>query len=89
MIDKYIGLTLGFCKKHDSTLCLDLTDCRKTIHEADRKLVRLKLMRDLPKQISRSDNKIHRQRRGILNLIGMVSHILFAVLDDEHESLYN
>jgi hypothetical protein len=89
MIDKYIELTLGFCKKHDNTLCLNLTDCRKTINEADRKPVRLKLMRDLLKQISRSDNKIHRQRRGILNFMGMVSHTLLGILDDEHESLYN
>jgi hypothetical protein len=57
MIDKYIELTLKFCKKHNSTLWLNLTDCRTTINEAHRKPVRLKHMRDLVKQIIRSDDK--------------------------------
>jgi hypothetical protein len=37
MKEKYIALTLGFCKKHDSTLGLNVTSCRTTINEADRK----------------------------------------------------
>jgi hypothetical protein len=89
IIEKYIKLTLGFCKRHDSTLWLNLTSCRTSINEVDRKLDRLKHTHDLVRQITRSDDKNHRQRRGILNFIGRVSHALFSVLDDENESFYN
>jgi hypothetical protein len=29
--------TIGFCKKHDRSLLLNLTECRTTIHDATRR----------------------------------------------------
>jgi hypothetical protein len=47
VIDKYTDATIGFCKKHDKSLCLNLTECRTTIYDATRRPENLKEIRSL------------------------------------------
>jgi hypothetical protein len=85
MIGKYINATIDFCKKHNKSLWLNLTECRATIHDATRKLENLKEMRSLVSQLTRTEKNIPQQKRGLFNFVGQISHSLFGVLDSENE----
>jgi hypothetical protein len=88
-VSRYIEQTVEFCRKHDNTLWLNLTECRTTINDANRKLTKLKEMRSLVSQLTRTERVIHRRKRGLFNFIGQVSHSLFGVLDSDNEEFYN
>jgi hypothetical protein len=55
VISQYTEQTIGFCKKHDNTLWLNLTECRTAINDVTRKLANLKEMRDLVSQLTRTE----------------------------------
>jgi hypothetical protein len=86
-VSRYIEQTVEFCSKHN-TLWLNLTECRTTINDANRKLTNLKEMRSLVSQLSRTE-VFHRRKRGLFNFIGQISHSLFGVLDSDNEAFYN
>jgi hypothetical protein len=89
VVGTYIDLTIGFCKKHDKSLWLNLAECRTTIRDSKRKSENLKGMRDLVSQLTRRETVMHRERRGLFNFIGQVSHSLFGTLDSENEEFCN
>jgi hypothetical protein len=70
VIGKYLGATVDFCKKHDKTLWLNFTECRTTIFNATRQPEKLKGMRNLAYQLTRTEMSLVRRRRGILTLCG-------------------
>jgi hypothetical protein len=89
-VTKYIDLTIHFCRKHDKTLWLNLTECRTTIHDATRKLTKLKEMRNLLVQLTKNERQREpRVKRGLFNFIGQISHSLFGTLDSDNEEFYN
>jgi hypothetical protein len=88
-VGNYISFFIGFCNKHDKSLWLNLTECRKTINDATRKFENLRSMRNLVSQLTRRETVTHRKKRGLFNFIGQVSHSLSAVLDSENEEFYN
>ena len=86
---KYIEQTVEFCRKHDDTLWLNLTECRTTINDANRKLRNVKEMRSLVSQLTRTEKVVPRRKKGLFNFIGQISHSLFGVLDSDNEEFYN
>jgi len=46
-------------------------------------------MRELVSQLIRTERGIHRQKRGIFNIVGRVAHSLFGMLDSDSEAFYN
>ena len=40
-------------------------------------------------QLIRTERHVHRQKRGIFNLVGQVAHSLFGMLDSDSEEFYN
>jgi len=50
---------------------------------------RVQEMRELVLQLIRTEWGIHRQKRGIFNIVGRVTHSLFEMLDSDSEAFYN
>jgi hypothetical protein len=50
---------------------------------------KLQELRKLVLQLTRTERNTHRQKRGILSLVGHVAHSLFAMLDSDSEEFYN
>jgi hypothetical protein len=46
-------------------------------------------MRELVLNHIRSERVIHRQKRGISNIVGRIAHSLFRMLDSDSEVFYN
>ncbi|PNF34241.1 hypothetical protein B7P43_G17488 [Cryptotermes secundus] len=88
-IERYVEATINFCKKHDSSLWLNLTECRTTILDATRRLQNLKEMRGLVTQLTKTERNAPRKKRGLFNFVGQISHTLFGILDSENEEAYN
>jgi hypothetical protein len=89
MVEKYIGETITFCKKHDNSLWLNLTECRTTILDTTRKLGNLKETRSLVFQLMRTGQNVLRKKRGLFNFIGQLSHSLFGILESDSEDFFN
>lgn len=53
VIARYIEETMNFCMRYDSSLWLNLTECRTTVSDATR-LENLKEMRNLVSQLTRT-----------------------------------
>jgi hypothetical protein len=86
---KYIEATVDFCNKHSNSLWLNLTECRTTIRDATRKLERLKGMRNLASQLTKTERNLPRTKRGLFNFVGQISHSLFGTLDSDDEQFFN
>jgi superfamily I DNA and/or RNA helicase len=80
LINKYVETTIEFCKRHDTSLWLNLTECRTTINDATRKLGNQKEMRSLV----RMEKNTPRAKRGLFNFVEQISHSLFGVLESEN-----
>jgi hypothetical protein len=65
-VSKYAEQTIEFCRKHDNTLWLNLTECRTIVSNANRKLTNLKEMRSLVSQLTRTEKVDHRRKSGRL-----------------------
>jgi hypothetical protein len=89
VIGKYLGATVEFCEKHDKSLWLNLSECRTIIFYATRQFEKLKGMRNLATQLTRTESKVVRRKRGFFNFIGQISHSLFGMLDSENEEFFN
>jgi hypothetical protein len=89
VIGKYLGATVDFCGKHDKTLWLNLSECRTTIFDATRQYEKLKGMRNLAHQLTRTETSLVRKKRGLFNFIGQISHSLFGILDSDDEEFFN
>jgi hypothetical protein len=89
IIGKYLQATIDFCRKHDKTLWLNLTECRTMIHDATTRLERLKGVRDLAHQLTRTEASLVRRKRGLFNFIGQISRSLFGTMDSDDEEFFS
>ena len=88
-IKKYAQLSVEFCRKHEHTYWINITDCTKITRYMDRQIRELEDLRSLVKQLTRSANEEHsRIKRGVFNFIGGISKILFGTMDNEDASYY-
>jgi hypothetical protein len=55
------------------------------MYDARKELEKLKVMRSLVSQVSRTKRDAPRVKRGLFNIIGKVSHSLFGILGSEDE----
>jgi len=67
----------------NTTVCNSMLDVVHTDYE------RVQEMRELMLQLIRTERGIHRQKRGIFNIVGCVAHSLFGMSDSDKEAFYN
>jgi len=86
---KCAQLSIEFCRKHEHTYWINLTDCTKITHYIDRQIREIEDLRLLVRQLIRNkDEECMRFKRGVFNFIGVISKILFGTMDNEDASYY-
>jgi hypothetical protein len=55
---------------------------------ATRQHEKLKGMRNLAHQLTRTETSLVRKKRGLFNFIGQISHSLFGILDSANEEFF-
>jgi predicted kinase len=70
VIGRYLGATTDFCEEHVKKLWLNLSECRTTIFDATRQVEKLKCMKNLAHQLTRTEVSLVRKKRGLFNFIG-------------------
>lgn len=86
IVGRYAEQTVGFCKKYDHSLWLNLTECRTSTNDASGRLVKLKEMRSIVSQLTNTFWKDNPEKiidffiwklmlRDVHKLIGYVSYI--------------
>lgn len=86
---KYTQLSIEFCRKHEHTYWINVTDCTKITRYIDRQIKELEDLRLLVRQLTRNkDEERVRFKRGVFNFIGGISKILFGTMDNEDASYY-
>jgi hypothetical protein len=73
-VSKHVEQTAEFCRKHDDTIWLNLTECRTTINNVNRRLRNVKERRSLVSQLTRNEKVVPRRKRGLFNFIGQISY---------------
>ena len=84
---KYAQLSIEFCRKHEHTYWINVTDCTKITRFIDRQIRELEDLKLLVRQLTRNkDEERVRFKRGVFNFIGGISKILFGTMDNEDAS---
>jgi hypothetical protein len=60
-----------------------------TIFDATRQFEKLKGMRNLAYQLTRTETSLVRRRTGLFSFIGQILHSLFGILDSDNEEFFN
>ena len=80
---------MDFCKNHQHTYWINLTDCTKITHYIDRHIKEVEDLKLLVRQLTRiEDMNQSRFKRGVFNFIGGISKVLFGTMDIEDASYY-
>jgi ribosomal protein L10 len=88
-VKKYAQLSMEFCKQHEHTYWINITDCMKITHYMDRHIKEVEDLKSLVRQLTRiEEDEQMRFKRGIFNFIGGISKILFGTMDSEDASYY-
>jgi len=88
-VRKYAQLSMDFCKNHQHTYWINLTDCTKITHYIDRQIKEVEDLKLLVRQLTRiEDMNQSRFKRGVFNFIGGISKVLFGTMDSEDASYY-
>jgi len=80
---------MDFCKNHQHTYWINLTDCTKITDYIDRQIKEVEDLKLLVRQLTRiEDMNKSRFKRGVFNFIGGISKVLFGTMDIEDASYY-
>jgi hypothetical protein len=86
---KYAQLSMDLCKAHKHTYWINLTDCTKITRYIDNQITEVEDLKSIVRQLTRAEDKNYlRFKRGVFNLIGGISKILFGTMDSEDASYY-
>ena len=85
---KYAELSKDFCKKHEHSFWINLTDCMWIARYTNRKIKEVKELKILVRQLTRVEDKDQiRFKRGVFNFVGGISKI-FGTMDSNDASYY-
>ena len=86
---KYAQLSKDFCKNHEHTFWVNLTDCVKIARYTDRQIREVEGLKSLVRQLTRTEDMDQtRFKRGIFNFIGGFSKVLFCTMDNDDAFYY-
>jgi len=88
-VRKHIEFTVAFCVRHSHFWQSNAMVCDSMLDVVHKDYERVQEMRELVLQLIRTEWGIHRQKRGIFNIVGRVTHSLFEMLDSDSEAFYN
>ena len=88
VVKRYAKFTVDFCRAHERSDWANLTECRTTITQVDRKIAKLELIKGTLMDLTKWDSSSLRFRRRLFGFIGTISHTLFGTLDEEDGKFY-
>ena len=85
-VRNYAQMSAEFCKRHEHLFWTNYRSCSNSIRQRQIKEVNgLKL---LLRQLTHDDSVHRRNKRGVFNLVGSISKILFGTMDDQDAMYY-
>ena len=89
-VRNYTQMFADFCKRHEHRFWANYTGCLNSIRQTDRPMKEVNDLTLILKQLTgNEDAPIHtRDKRGVFNVIGGISKILFGTLDNEDANYY-
>jgi hypothetical protein len=74
--------------RHEHLFWTNYTSCSNSIRQTDRQIKEVNGLKLLLRQLTHDDSVHRRKKRGVFNLVGEISKILFGTVDDEDAIYY-
>jgi hypothetical protein len=89
-VKNYARLSIAFCKEHEQAFWVNFTNCVRTIRSLDGELYEIEKLKSFLAQLTGFHNHENQTRfkRGVFDLIGGISKMLFGTLDSTDASYY-
>jgi hypothetical protein len=80
-------MSAEFCKRHEHLFWTNYTGCLNSIRQNDRQIKEVNGLKLSLRQLTQ-DSVSRRKKRGVFNLVGEISKILFGTMDDHDANYY-